>query len=185
VGAILGAVNHARRAASPPTQMTAPTTTAAATPTDLPVILRIEQSLLEWRTLANAVRHAELSVAPATAIVLNHFRRVLTQVTRTSASDPAAVGALVLTRRQWRHIGIAAREAGAVLDDRRVPHTPARAEYRRELETMARCLVSFADELTTATEHTSATVWRIRCAERRAVPHRPPRREHTSPEARP
>jgi hypothetical protein len=141
--------------------------------TEAPALLRIEQPIAEWCSLADAIRRTHLGTAAGA--VLNHFGRVMTQVTRISASDPPAIGAIVLTRSHWHNIAVATRDAGALLADRQAHHPPADAEDRRALQTMARCFIAFADEMDAALGLPDATVWRIRCAERRAEPFTAPR----------
>jgi hypothetical protein len=139
--------------------------------TDAPALLRIEQPVAEWRSLAIALGSGAV---PLAADVLSHFRRLLPQVTRVGPRDDTAVTALILHRAQWIRIETAARDVAASIAASAEGHH-RRIEERRALETIARQLVAFADEMAAALARPDATVWRIRCAERRAEPFTAPR----------
>ena len=151
--------------------MTPSTMPGASPPANAPALLRIEQPIAEWRTLAIA---RGSGAAPLAADVLSHFRRLLPQVTRVGPRDDTAVTALILHRAQWIRIETAARDVAASIAASAEGHH-RRIEERRALETIARQLVAFADEMAAALARPDATVWRIRCAERRAEPFTAPR----------
>jgi hypothetical protein len=151
--------------------MTPSTMPVASPPANAPALLRIEQPIAEWRTLAIALGSGAV---PLDADILGHFRRLLPQVTVVGQRDDTAVFALILYRAQWARVETAARAVAASLAVRAESHRKL-TEERRALETMARQLVAFADEMAVALAHPDATVWRIRCAERRAEPFTAPR----------
>ena len=139
--------------------------------TEAPALLRIEQPIAEWRTLASALGN---TAPPLTADVLSHFRRLLPQATRVGPRDDTAVTALILRRGQWVRVEAVARQVAAGLTARAESrHRPI--EERRALAAMERQLIAFADEMAAALSNPDATVWRIRCAERRAEPFTAPR----------